>query len=253
MSFILNALRKSEQERQALQPENVTDKILLPRPQQGRSKATKLLVFLFIANVLVISGIVWYVRNNLMSTPGTDTPAVAPRLAQDTKPEPEVIAEPAQPEKPVQNAQSDITSIAELIDKEKTAQAPLPVKPVVAKKTPAEAVKQVAITDNPEPQIQNALAIAPAVKTQADTPEAIAVTSDTPYLSDLPAGFRQKVPKFTINVFVYSQSPEERFVMVDMVKYKPGQQIKDAMLLKEILPDGFVVEYQNQAFKIKRP
>ncbi|MGZ4981877.1 MAG: general secretion pathway protein GspB [Methylobacter sp.] len=253
MSFILNALRKSEQERQALQSENVTDKILLPQPPQGRSKATKLLVFLFIANVLVISGIVWYVRNNLMSTPGTAAPAVAPRLAQDTKPEPEVIDEPAQPEKPVQNAQSDITSIAELIDKEKPARAPLPVKPVVAKKTPAEAVKQAAITDNPEPQIQNAPAIAPTAKVQADMPEAIAVPSDTPYLSDLPAEFRQKVPKFTINVFVYSQSPEERFVMVDMVKYKPGQQIKDAMLLKEILPDGFVVEYQNQAFKIKRP
>ncbi|MGZ5054168.1 MAG: general secretion pathway protein GspB [Methylobacter sp.] len=252
MSFILNALRKSEQERQALQSENVTDKILLSQPQQGRSKATKLMVFLFVANVLVISGIVWYVRNNLTSTPGTTAPVVAPRLEQDTKPEPEAIAEPAQPEKPAQNAQLDITSIAELIDKEKTAQAPLPVKPVVAKKSPAEAVKQAAIA-YPEPQIQNTPAIAPAVKTQADMPEAIAVPSDIPYLSDLPAEFRQKVPKFTINVFVYSQSPEERFVMVDMVKYKTGQQIKDAILLKEILPDGFVVEYQNQAFKIKRP
>jgi len=251
MSFILNALRKSEQERQALQSENVTDKILLPQPPQGRSKATKLLVFLFIANVLVISGIVWYLRNNLMSTPGAAAPAVAPRLAQDTKPEPEAIAEAAQPEKPAQNAQS-ATSIAELIDKEKPAQAPLPVKPVVAKKSPAEAVKQTAIA-YPEPQIQNTPSIAPAAKTQADIPEAIAVPSDIPYLSDLPAEFRQKVPKFAINVFVYSQSPEERFVMVDMVKYKPGQQIKDAMLLKEILPDGFVVEYQNQAFKIKRP
>jgi len=251
MSFILNALRKSEQERQALQSENVTDKILLPQPPQGRSKATKLLVFLFIANVLVISGIVWYLRNNLMSTPGTAAPAVAPRLAQDTKPEPEAIVEPVQPEKPAQNAQS-ATSIAELIDKEKPAQAPLPVKPVVAKKSPAEAVKQTAIA-YPEPQIQNTPSIAPAAKTQADIPEAIAVSSDIPYLSDLPAEFRQKVPKFAINVFVYSQSPEERFVMVDMVKYKPGQQIKDAMLLKEILPDGFVVEYQNQAFKIKRP
>jgi len=38
-----------------------------------------------------------------------------------------------------------------------------------------------------------------------------------------------------------------------MVKYKPGQQIKDAMLLKEILPDGFVIDYQNRVFKIKRP
>jgi general secretion pathway protein B len=251
MSFILNALRKSEQERQALQPENVTEKILLSHPPQGRSKATKLLLILFIANVLVITGIVWFVRNHLISTPGTAASAVAPRLAQETKPEPEAIAEPVRPEKPAQNAQSDITSIAELIDKEKPAQAPLPVKPVAARKTPVEAVKQAAIA-YPEPQIQNVPAIAPAVEVQAE-PAGMPVKKDIPLLSDLPYEFRQKVPKFSVNVFVYSQSPEERFVMVDMVKYKPGQQIKDAMLLKEILPDGFVVEYQNQAFKIKRP
>jgi general secretion pathway protein B len=251
MSFILNALRKSEQERQALQPGNATDKILLPQPPQGRGKATKLLLILFIANVLVISGIVWFVRDNLMSTPGTAVPAVVHRLAQDAKPEPEAVAEPVQPEKPAQNAQSDITSIAELMDKEKPAQASLPVKPVAARKTPVEAVKQAAIA-YPEPQIQNAPAIAPAVEVQA-VPSAMPVKKDIPLLSDLPYEFRQKVPKFSVNVFVYSQSPEERFVMVDMVKYKPGQQIKDAMLLKEIVPDGFVVEYQNQAFKIKRP
>jgi len=41
--------------------------------------------------------------------------------------------------------------------------------------------------------------------------------------------------------------------MIDMVKYKPGQQIKDAMVLKEIRPDSLVVVYQNQAFQIERP
>jgi general secretion pathway protein B len=250
MSFILNALRKSEQERQALQSENVTDKILLAQPPQNRSKATKLLVFLFIANVLVITGIVWFVRNNLMSTPGTTVSAILPPTSsQAAKPEPKAVTEPTQPERSAQNAEPEITSIAELIDREKPAPAPLPVKPVVTKKPAVEAVKQAAISDNSEPQIQSA----PAVEVQADEPEIMPVTKGIPFLSDLPFEFRQKVPKFTINVFVYSQSPEERFVMVDMVKYKPGQQIKDAMLLKEILPDGFVAEYQNQAFKIKRP
>lgn len=250
MSFILNALRKSEQERQALQSENVTDKILLAQPPQNRSKATKLLVFLFIANVVVITGIVWFVRNNLMSTPGTTVSAILPPTSsQAAKPEPKAVTEPTQPERSAQNAEPEITSIAELIDREKPAPAPLPVKPVVTKKPAVEAVKQAAIFDNSEPQIQSA----PAVEVQADEPEIMPVTKGIPFLSDLPFEFRQKVPKFTINVFVYSQSPEERFVMVDMVKYKPGQQIKDAMLLKEILPDGFVAEYQNQAFKIKRP
>lgn len=254
MSFILNALRKSEQERQALQSEAVTDKILLPQPPQNRSKTTKLLVFLFIANVLVIFGIVWFVRNNLMSTPDTMASTISPSLsAQDAKLEPKAIAKSTQPKRPAQKAESEITSIAELIDKEKPEPAPLPVKPVITKKPAAETIKQPIITNNSEPQIQAIPAIAPVVKVQSDEPGAIPVINDVPFLSDLPFEFRQTVPKFTVNVFVYSQYPEERFVMVDMVKYKPGQQIKDAMLLKEILPDSFVVDYQSRTFKIKRP
>ncbi|MGZ8173058.1 general secretion pathway protein GspB [Methylobacter sp.] len=245
MSFILNALRKSEQERQASQAENVTDKILLPQPPQNRSNTTKLLVFLLIANVLVIAGSVWFVRNNLMSTPDARAPTISPVLsAQDAKLEPKAIAKSTQSKRPAQKAESEITSIAELIDKEKPEPAPLPV---ITKKTAADTIKQPAITNNSELQMQATPVIAPVAS------ETIPAIKGIPLLSDLPFEFRQALPKFTINVFVYSQDPEERFIMIDMVKYKPGQQIKDAMLLKEILPDGFVIDYQNRVFKIKRP
>ncbi len=252
MSFILNALRKSEQERQARQAENVTDKILLPQPPQNSGKTTKLLVFLLIANVLVIAGSVWFVRNNLMSTPDTRAPAISSHhlSAQNAKLEPKAIAKSTQSKRPAQKAESEITSIAELIDKEKPEPAPLPV---ITKKTAADAIKQSAITNNSELQIQTTPVIAPAANVESDEHETIPARKGIPLLSDLPFEFRQALPKFTINVFVYSQDPEERFIMIDMVKYKPGQQIKDAMLLKEILPDGFVIDYQNRVFKIKRP
>ncbi|MGZ5025900.1 MAG: general secretion pathway protein GspB [Methylobacter sp.] len=250
MSFILNALRKSERERQALQADNVTDKILLPQPPQKTSKAAKLLVFLFIANVLVISGVVWFIRNNLMSTADTALPAVSPSLpAQDVKLEEKTIAKSVPPKKLAQKSASETTSIAELIDKEKQESAPLPVKPVVTNKAAADAAKQLEITNIPKLQIQTA----PATKVEPEELETIPVRKDIPFLNDLPFEFRQTLPKFTVNVFVYSKDPEERFIMIDMVKYKPGQQIKDAMLLKEILPDSFVVDYQNREFQIKRP
>jgi general secretion pathway protein B len=252
MSFILNALRKSEQERQALQSEAVTDKILLAQPPQNRSKATKLLAFLFIANVLAIVGIIGLVRNNLMSTPDTTASALSAQPSvQGTKFE----SKATQPERAAQTAESEITSIAELVDQDKPepAPAPLPVKPAITKERVAEVIEQPVIANHSTSQIQTTPAIAPVAKVQADEPETIPVTTDIPFLSDLPVEFRQTVPKFTVNVFVYSQDPEERFVMIDMVKYKPGQHIKDAMLLKEIRRDSLVVDYQNQEFKIKRP
>jgi len=254
MSFILNALRKSERERQALQAENVTDKILLPQPPQSTSKVSKLLVLLFMANVVVISGVVWFIRNNLMSTADTTLPSVSPTLpVQDAKPEAKAIAKSVPPKRPTQKSESEIASIAELIDKEKQESAPLQVKPVITKKPAVDAAKQLAMTNDSEPQIQAAPAIAPVAKVESEEPETIPVRKDIPFLNDLPFEFRQTLPKFTVNVFVYSKDPEERFIMIDMVKYKSGQQIKDAMLLKEILPDSFVVEYQNREFQIKRP
>ncbi|MDI1292506.1 MAG: general secretion pathway protein GspB [Methylobacter sp.] len=242
MSFILNALRKSEQERQALQPETVNDRILLPQPQQHRNKTAKFLVFLIVANVLAIGGFAWFIRNDLRSTPDK-TPFISKSLpAQETP-----IASEFRAETPTPKSKPDASSIAELIDGQKPEPAPLPIKPVIAKKPAADTLKQAATASKAIPPIPTAVDIQPA------PPEPIPVKNDLLFLNDLPFDFRQTIPKFAINVFVYSQQPEDRWVMIDMVKYKPGQQIKDALLLKEIRPDSLVVVYQNRTFQIKRP
>ena len=249
MSFILNALRKSEQERQVLQSETVTDKILLNnQPQQNRSKTAKFFAFLVIGNVLIIACVVWFVRNT--STPAHDiiTQTISkPLLAQETGVKPKAIAKFTQPERPAQKVEPKTTSIAEWVEEQK------PEKPVITKKTVADTIKQPAIANKSELPAQTIPAIATIDKVEPNPPETIPVKKDIPFLSDLPFEFRQTVPKFTTNVFVYSNHPEESFVMIDMVKYKPGQQIKEAMVLKEIRPDSLVVVYQNQAFQIERP
>lgn len=244
MSFILNALRKSEQERQALQPETVNDRILLPQqPQQRRNKTAKFLVFLIVANVLVIGGFAWFIRNDLMFTPDTAPSISKPLPAQETP-----IASESQAETPPPKSKPDANSIAELIDGQKPEPAPLPLKPIIAKKPVVDPLKQSATVSKSTPPIQQT-----AVDIQPAPPEPIPVKNDLLFLNDLPFDFRQTIPKFTINVFVYSQQPEDRWVMIDMVKYKPGQQIKDALLLQEIRPDSLVVVYQNRTFQIKRP
>ena len=254
MSFILNALRKSEQERQALQPETVTDRILLHQPQQNRSKTAKFFAFLILGNVLIIACIVWFVRNNPITAPETKAQAISkPLSAQETTVKSKEIAKSFQPKRPVQKAEPKTTSIAEWVEAQKPEPAPLTVRPVTTKKPAPQTNKQPAIVNKPGLPIQTTPEIAAAVKVERDPPEILPVKKDIPYLVDLPFEFRQTVPNLAINVFVYSQHPEERFVMIDMVKYKPGQQIKDAMVLKEIRPESLVVVYQNQTFQIKRP
>ena len=79
------------------------------------------------------------------------------------------------------------------------------------------------------------------------------VKTKIPFLSDLPVEFRRTVPGLNINVIVYSEHGKESFVMIDMVKYKAGLQLKNGMMLKAILNDSLLMSYQNQEFQIERP
>ncbi|HSN24440.1 MAG TPA: general secretion pathway protein GspB, partial [Methylomicrobium sp.] len=76
---------------------------------------------------------------------------------------------------------------------------------------------------------------------------------EIPFFKDLPYDFRNSAPKMTINVFVYAERPEERFVVMNMEKYKTGQTTKDAVEIKEIRSDSVVASYGGRTFRIERP
>jgi general secretion pathway protein B len=125
-------------------------------------------------------------------------------------------------------------------------------KPVMEKEPALAQHKPDTINQKMEPKSIEAAQVEPAItveKKLAVAPESKIV----PFLSELPPEFRQTVPEFKVNVFVYSEQPAQRFVMVDMVKYTVGERIKESITLKEIRPDSFVVEYNNRTFRIKRP
>ena len=247
MSFILNALRKSEQERQAVH-ETVTDKILLQQPPQNRNKTAKFYAVLVTGNVLLIACLVWFVQKNAVPTPDLTAQPVSKLLpAQEARDNSIVMDKVTQPEKPVQKTEPKTTSIAEWVETQK------PEKIAVTKKPTADVIKPLPITNKPVLPAPAPMKIEAAVNLEPIPPETIPVKKGPAFLSDLPYDFRQTVPKLTINVFVYSEHPEDCFVMIDMVKYKSGQQIKDAMLLKEIRPDSLVIVYQNREFQIERP
>ncbi len=97
---------------------------------------------------------------------------------------------------------------------------------------------------------------ASSAKTMRQKPPAAAKAKaprpSVPLLSELPLEFRRQVPRLNINVFVYADEPQQRFVIVDMVKYRTGENIQQIQL-KEILSDSLVVEYMGKTFRILRP
>ena len=277
MSFILNALRKSEQERQSLQPEAVTDRILINHSEQKQSKSAFFYVVLVVGNILLIAAIAWFVHKNLIpaaevvsvATQSLPTPEVVIKSEPMVTPVPhEVVVVPSPPppapvpesvSNPLQSdrtaAQANTTSIAEWVESQTLKAEPLPVRPVIKNKAENEAVKpaiKVNVSATSKPLASLMPVIKKGIKVGAELPDRVPVKNEIPFLSELPYDVRRSVPKLTINVFVYSDDPQESFVMIDMVKVKTGQTIQEGMVLKEIRPDSLVVDYQGRTFQIAR-
>jgi general secretion pathway protein B len=126
-----------------------------------------------------------------------------------------------------------------------------PELPAVPEKIPLKLVEAIDVV-SPEPLSVPIQKIEVARNAKVE-PVSADIKNDLPYLDDLPVAVRRAIPGFTINVYGYAAEPAQRFVMIDLVKYVPGQRIKDSLELREILADSMVVSYEDVVFKIKRP
>lgn len=110
--------------------------------------------------------------------------------------------------------------------------------------------------DRPEPASYHnpALEKPVAVAKIAPTPPPAKPATDTiPLLSEMPRDFQREAPSLNINVFVYSDLPEERFVVINMSKYRTGQKIDSGPEIIEIGPNSLVLEYLGRKFRVERP
>jgi general secretion pathway protein B len=252
MSYILDALRKSEQQRQVTQPDTVTERILLNQPQP-KQKPTKWIAALLICNLLVIACFAWFFTQKVPTelqrqekiAHNPDKGLLPPVMPPNNKVIQKANQSSAKLEEP------KLPSIAQLLEEKKEAakkadiQRPnkqLPErKPTVANKEfSARNTEATPVwPENPSMMVEKTAAL-PITKGILD-------------LNELPYEIRNTLPNLTINVFSYAQQPEERFVIIDMVKIRTGQLIKGLVKLKEIRPDGIVLQYGNNTFKVERP
>jgi general secretion pathway protein B len=258
MSYILDALRKSEQQRQATQPNSVTDRILV-NPTQPKQKPTKWIIALVFINLLVVTYLVWFFTKKSEiqlehSTKIASNPEqkILPENTEKQPIQPTVIAqnrispETAGVEQPKTSPASP--SIADLVEaKKKATIQPINPKPVVEKKIIAVKKEPVTRAMESEPM---GLDIPEPIQ---EIPLALPKNQGTPGFNELPYEVRNNLPNLTINVFSYAQDPKDRFVIIDMVKYRTGQLIKGTVKLREIRPDSILVEYGNNTFSVERP
>ena len=65
---------------------------------------------------------------------------------------------------------------------------------------------------------------------------------------ELPQGVRDSLPEFKISVLVYSDQPEERFILMDGMRLKEKDQVQRGLELDEIRREGAVFTYRDYRF-----
>lgn len=321
MSFILNALRKSELERQEIQAESLENRIQETQQNKQRKTPRFWLVVLVFINVLVLCFVLWSFAKedgivvnkeaveHLIQAPIESRAVIKNEveLVEDKN-----IVEVKQPNKtdlvdPVQQSQletfikntektKDTVKQTTLTDLQKntifspekmetvnsstalkqqlTPSTDVKIEPQSKQISFAEQVKnkqtkpkpivskqqelKSSVKQKPKVELQKNESVIqeiPKIETTTDKPSVTVetdVNNEPPYLSELSYEFRRKVPKLEINVYVFSENIDDRFIMINMKKYVTGQDMDSGMKLKEIRMNSLVVEYQNKVFQIKR-
>lgn len=257
MSYILNAIRKSEQDRQTQEASNPESTLLEMQPKK-KSNLSWLIIALIIINILALIYFIFLnprqQQETTIATAENKTPTLAPPIQPEKpkitlknnigqpKPEPTTKSTP----KPSQKK-----SISNMLEKRRTFKNPA-TEPVVEK----------VVTVAKKTNLSQPTATLPRpveAKPTPVKPQPIQVSSKpenakkVPFLREMAPAFRRNVPNLNINIFVYAENPDDRFVIIDMKKYRIGQETTDGLKIKQIKSNSLVLRYNNRTFQIERP
>jgi general secretion pathway protein B len=244
MSFILDALKKSEIERQ-----RQTEPGLMDTPIHRRGNRLPLWALLLGA-LLLINTVVLIVVLMRNASPGAPAaPAVAPAAAPAAAPTPG----PAK--------------LAE--DKKAAATAdhfsPLDSAPVYAPEIPVTAAEgSYAGSGSAHPAAP--LVVAPLAPPLHSAPriahrqDPLLTDDDTradneevlPSINELNLSGPQTLPELHLDVHVYATNPAERFVYINMHKYHEGAVLQEGPTVEHIRRDGVVLNLQGLRFILPR-
>lgn len=254
MSFILDALRKSDAERQRNAAPAVTDARYSPRPRQ-RSLWLPILAMALLAN-LVFFGWRSIDRGAVppVAEPEAPTATIQPLpAAQEFLPEPV----PA-PVRPAERQLPAVRPLAREADPEPVA-APErtdgPVEaPVVAEMTERPAARSEAfptLEAASEPAREMAAVTAPAAAPAAESPS-VRISSGLPTAAQLVADGRLPGPELALELHVYSNGPQSRFVIINGRRYNEGAALNEGPTVESITPDGVILSSRGTRFHLPR-
>jgi general secretion pathway protein B len=98
------------------------------------------------------------------------------------------------------------------------------------------------------------VAPSPPTTPQAQTWGPAAATGrDAPFLRQMPQEFQRQLPDLVVTIHVYSPDESQRILFINNREYRRGDQLLEGLRVEEIVPDGAVLSFRGERFKLRRP
>ncbi|HED35666.1 MAG TPA: hypothetical protein ENJ08_15845 [Gammaproteobacteria bacterium] len=226
MSYILDALKKSDQERRGggvptLQTVHIPVSVEDRKPWSLYGVITLLLLALAFAIGFVVSEKESVLMADQEAVSAVDEPALKQQPVKQPVNNPESRAEVAPESLPPVQAPAPVPSIVAV-----ATPAPTPaIKPVVLQ--PVEPVKKPPPITKPLPELE-----------------------DIPYLHELPEYQQQSIPDLSFAGHVYSSRASNRSVIINGNAMSEGDSIMQEFSVKKITSSGVIFVFQGTVFRV---
>jgi general secretion pathway protein B len=220
MSFILDALKKSESERQRADAPALFEVKRAP-PRQRVATWLLVLAGLLVVNIVVL-GVVLLRGSHDSSPPSAAGTAAAPAVPSPS-PSPAVAPPAAAP----------------------TAPPAVPTAPAMAAPAPDS------LANNPAPAAE-AADDAPAVEPPPRAPTIGMGPGDVPTYQQAATAPGANLPDLKLDLHAYASNPSDRFVFLNMLRLKEGQSTPAGVRVESITPDGAILSWHGTKFFLQR-
>jgi len=241
MSYILEALKKAQAERQL----GNAPSIHAPAPSYtvvaAHGSRKPLVVGLAAGAIVVALGAVFLLRQ--------PAPAPAVQAASAPAPAPLPVAEPVAVPAPPPLAATPAAPPAPV--------APArPAAPVMPEKAPAPerfAAEPPAAKTEPPPRAAPA---EPVSEPPRPVPVAAAPAPAAPLdegigpLQSLPEAVQRDVPKVAFGGYIYSPNPAERLLLVDKMLRREGEEVAPGLVLERLLPKAAIMNFRGYRYRV---
>jgi general secretion pathway protein B len=260
MSYILDALKKSEQERR--EQEERQNLVYTPlstnrSPRFRRRLAPGLILSSFLLLFLLILGGGWWYLNNT-EVIDEQVAAHSPQPTDEEKVKTERVEAPPAP---VLTDSSDERAEESLTQSSPAPPTTTPVTENVTQQPdqvvdqPAEeALRPSPLTKSaPENVAQQAdqAADQSAEEELRPSPAATPEPESLPLLADLPFSTRSMLPEMQLRGHVYSETPSQRMIMINTSIAREGDTVAPDLSLIEITEDGLILRFRDTRFRIE--